>query len=392
MALERVLITGAAGFIGCRLCEVLMLTRAFEPRAFIHSTGTAARLARFPIDMVVGDLCDAAAVQHAVRDCDAVVHLAWGSDQVMTKGLENVLRAASEQRVRRFVHMSSVAVFGNDPPPESKFETAPLKCTHNAYGNQKLKQEQRVLRYGRRKRMPIVILRPPNVYGPFSPFTLGLLRKLRAGKMALVDGGNNPCNLVYVDNLIQAVLLALRKPEAVGETFFITDGNPITWRQCLDDHGKLLGIPVPRVSREELVVAPRVRLIRDSLRSAPRVLFSSESRRVLRRIPLFRSAEKLAARCFELFSLEQQEAIRLHMSSPQVISKNGLSPQHFDADDNIIAAQARTVAHSVEKARQRLGYTIPISYGEGMALTEAWLRYSQILPGSPRFPEQPLRL
>src|SRR5262249_15112454 len=162
-----------------------------------------------PIETVCGDLCDADLVQRAVRDCDAVVHLAWGSAHVMTRGLENVLRAAARQRVRRLVHLSSVAIFGNNPPPESRFETAPLRQTALVYGNQKLRQELRVLRYGKKHRLPTVILRPPNVYGPFSPFTLGLINKIRAGKMAIVDGGDNPCNLVYVDNLIQAVLLAL---------------------------------------------------------------------------------------------------------------------------------------------------------------------------------------
>jgi nucleoside-diphosphate-sugar epimerase len=380
MASERVLVTGAAGFIGARLCEVMMLTRPFEPRAFIHSTGKAARLARFPIDMVVGDLCDAKLVQHAVRDCDAVVHLAWGADKVMTKGLENVLQAATRQGVRRFVHMSSVAVYGNEPPPESKFEPAPLKRTANVYGNQKLNQELRVQHYARRRKLPIVILRPPNVYGPFSPFTLGLIHKLRAGKMAIVDGGTNPCNLVYVDNLVQGVLLALLKAEAVGETFFITDGNTLTWEQCLEDHGKLLGIAVPRVARAELVVPPRVRLLRDSLRATPRVLFSAAARKALRGIPLVSAAENLAWRCFDLLSPERKEAIRLRLTGPRVVPKDGPSHQRFQAEDNIIAAQGRTVAHSIDKAKQRLGYTVPISYGEGMSLTKTWLLHAHVLP------------
>src|SRR5437870_7157719 len=147
MGSERSLMTEAAGFIGARLCEVMMLTGGYQPRAFVHSTGSAARLARFPVDMVVGNLCDADPLQRAMRDCDAVVHLAWGSEKVMRRGLENVLRAADKQGVRRLIHMSSVAVFGNDPPPESKFESAPLKWTSNLYSNQKLRQELRVQHY-----------------------------------------------------------------------------------------------------------------------------------------------------------------------------------------------------------------------------------------------------
>ncbi|HLJ93379.1 MAG TPA: NAD(P)-dependent oxidoreductase [Gemmataceae bacterium] len=380
MSKPRVLITGAAGFIGCRLCEVLMLTGAFEPRAFLRSTGSAARLARFPVDMVIGDLCDAQRVQEAVRGCDAAVHLAWGSENVMTRGLENVLRAARKEGVRRFVHMSSVAIFGNNPPPESRFETAPLRPTDLVYGNQKLNQELRVRHYGKKHGLPFVILRPPNVYGPFSPFTAGVIKKIRAGKLAIVDGGNNPCNLVYVDNLIQAVLLALWKPEVVGETFFITDGTGPTWRQCLEDHGQWVGMEVPHISRAELTVRPRVRIIRDSLRATPRVLLSSETRTALRRIPLVSSMEKLAGRWFERLSPQRQEAIRGRFSSPRVVSKMGDGRPHFDGEDNVLAAQARTVAHSIDKAKQQLGYTVPFSYREGMKLTEAWLRYARLLP------------
>jgi len=89
--------------------------------------------------------------------------------------------------------------------------------------------------------------------------------------------------------------------------------------------------------------------------------------------------EKLAGRCFELLSPQRREAIRLRFSDPRVVTSNGNSHQRFRADDNIIAAQARTVEHSIDKARDRLGYTAPVSYREGMKLTEAWLRYSHIL-------------
>jgi len=74
----RVLVTGAGGFIGGRLCEVMSLTGHFRPRAFIHSTASAWRLTRFPMDLFVGNLCDRGQVEQAIQGCDAVVHLARG--------------------------------------------------------------------------------------------------------------------------------------------------------------------------------------------------------------------------------------------------------------------------------------------------------------------------
>jgi nucleoside-diphosphate-sugar epimerase len=243
----KILITGATGFIGSRLCEVLSFLGGFCPRAFVHSTASASRIARLPLEFAIGDLCDPASVERAIEGCGSVVHLARGKKPVMQKGLEIVLRAAVKHRVSRFVHVSSVAIYGNEPPPGSVAESAPAKRTDNAYGNEKLEQEQLVLRYNKRYSLPSVILRPPNVYGPYSPFTLGLIQKVRSRKLALVDGGQNPCNLVYVDNLVQALLLSLWKEEAVSQTFFVTYAETITWERCLEDTAQLLSSPLPRV-------------------------------------------------------------------------------------------------------------------------------------------------
>src|SRR5262245_1632509 len=100
---QRVLITGATGFIGGRLCEVMALTGAFESRAFVHSTASAGRITRFPLDFVIGDLCDRKSVDCAMRGCDAVVHLARGHKAVMLRGLENVLQSAVDHNISRFV-------------------------------------------------------------------------------------------------------------------------------------------------------------------------------------------------------------------------------------------------------------------------------------------------
>jgi nucleoside-diphosphate-sugar epimerase len=373
---ERVLVTGAAGFMGTRLCEALHMTHACQVRAFLHSAGSAARVARLPVDFVLGDLCNARDVERAMDGVDAVVHLARGSTQVMRTGLENLLRAALRHRISRFVHMSSVAVYGNDPPPHSSSESAPTRRTDLPYGNEKLGQERRVRRYAARG-LPAVILRPPNVYGPFSHFNLGLLDKIRSESLAIVDSGRNPCNLVYVDNLIEMVLLALWKQEAVGQTFFVTDSNPVTWDKCLSDHAAILGCSLPRVSVTDLVPPARERLLRDSLRILPGVVFSKDFRGALRRVPFIFKLEQFIHERFESLPARTKQAIRLRVHGPE--RRDAPSKPRFHATDNIIAAQARKVAHSNEKARTLLGYSAIVSYEEGMTLTREWLRACQIV-------------
>jgi nucleoside-diphosphate-sugar epimerase len=375
----RVLVTGATGFIGGRLCEVMTLTGGFTPRPLVHSTGASWRIARFPMDFAFGDLCDAGSVDRAMQGCDAVVHLARGGKTVMRRGLENVLRAAVKHGASRVVHISSVAVYGNNPPAESAFETARAKRTDLPYGNEKLEQEHRALRYWKRHGLEVVILRPPSVYGPFSSFTMAMINSIRGRVMAIVDGGRNPCNLVYVDNLVEAILLALWRPEAPGQTFFVTDGETVSWERCITDQADLVGLDVARVRATDLVRSPQERVVRDSFRALPAVVADGELRRVLARIPVFKRANDLFYGWFTSLSERTRQTIRLSLRGPEHLGRNGSSEHRFDADFNLIANQGRTVAHCSEKARRLLGYTAPVSYEEGMQLTEAWLREARII-------------
>ena len=377
MEIRKVLITGATGFVGSRLCEVLFLTRCVDARVFIHSTASAARIARFPLDFVVGDLCDRNAVAKAVEGCDAVVHLARGTTRVMQKGLRNLLTAASAHRVSRFIHMSSVAVYGNNPPDGSASETEPAHKTDLAYGNAKLEEEELVFTFSKRFALPVVVLRPPNIYGPYSGFTLGLIDRIRSGKMGLVDGGKNPCNLVYIDNLIQAILLALWKSEAVGEVFFVTDAQCISWQTCVADYASLLKIPISSIpSLTRVQPSSRPHIFRDSVRALPRVFLSGEFRSVIRQVPLIAMIETNLYERFQSLSPERQEEIRQRLNGGSSGTRNN-SPSAVDPGDPMIVAQRRSVVHSSQKAGRLLGYNAPISYSEGMRLTECWLRASR---------------
>ena len=364
--------TGATGLIGGRLCEVMALTGAFEPRPFVHSTGSAWRIARLPLDFAVGDLCDRASVDRAMNGCDAVVHLARGNDTVMRGGLENVLRAAVTHRVARFVHVSSVAVYGSQPRSDSVSEGARIRRCDLSYGRVKLEQERRVFRCHRRHGLDVAILRPPNVYGPFASFTLGMINAVRSREIAIVDGGRHPCNLVYVDNLVEAILLALSKREASGQVFHVTDGEPVSWERCIVDHAALVGVDVPRIAAAEQVPPPRERVWRDSVRALRGMMADAQVQRMLAHIPVVK-------RSFQALPEPVKQVIRRRLRRWESVRVNGWPEQRFRADHPLIAGQKRTIAHSSDKASRLLGYTAPVSYEEGMRLTAAWLREAQML-------------
>lgn len=377
--IRRVLITGASGFIGGRLCEVMALTGAYIPRAFIHSTATAARLTRFPIEFTIGDLRDSASVDRAVEDCDAIVHLARGEASVMRGGFENLLRVAVRRKISRFVHISSVAVYGNAPPPESVSEDAPVRGCDNLYGREKLGQEERVFKFAHYRGLPAVVLRPPNVWGPYSHFSLEVIQKLRKGTLALVSNGQNPCNLVHVDNLVEAILLSLWKPEAVNQVFFVTDDPVISWKQCLEDQTALLKIPLQIVAETDLEIPRAEHIWTESLRITPRVLLSGALRQQLRRIPLVRVVEEKLYSGFQSLPAGTQHLLRSRLTDGNVpFVKRPSSAPRF-VREGLHSIQLRKIAHSSEKARRLLGYTAPVKYEEGMALLEAWLLYARQL-------------
>src|SRR5581483_9465950 len=135
---------------------------------------------------------------------------------------------------------------------------------------------------------------------------------------------------------------------------------------------------IPQISSSQLMSFPRARIFRDSLQAFPRVLLSGELRSVLRKIPAFDSLEKLFYAGFKSMPSGFQQGLRQRVNGPRTLQKDSQRSPLF-VRDNIFSAQTRQVAHSSDKSRKLLGYTAPISYREGMALTEAWLRYSKVL-------------
>ena len=203
-----VLVTGATGFIGGRLAERLVVEHGARVRALVRNFGRAARLARFPIELVQGDLCSPESIDRAVAGCDYVFHCAYGSDGqddarrvVNAQGTRHVLDAALKHGVKRVVHTSTVTVYGNTPDGPLD-ETAPRVKTGFAYGDSKIEAEETALGYVARG-LSVAVVQPTVVYGPFgTTFTIKPLQLLKSGRVILVNGGDGLANLVYVDDVV----------------------------------------------------------------------------------------------------------------------------------------------------------------------------------------------
>ncbi|MBZ5561430.1 MAG: NAD-dependent epimerase/dehydratase family protein [Acidobacteriia bacterium] len=249
LADEKILVTGVTGFIGGRLALRLVSEKRAVVRGLARDPAKARSLAETGIEIVQGDMRDAASLRRAVEGCSVVIHAAAQVSSVPDRqtfvdsnvaGTENILRASEAAGVRRFVHLSSVAVFGL-AAQGNVTDQAARAHSGDPYCDTKVDSEELVFRYHREGRVPATVLRPSSVYGPGSThWTIIPLKRIKKGRMLLFDGGRGRLNYVYIDNLVDAILLAAEDERALGEAFIVNDGAS-TWREYFDAYARMAG-------------------------------------------------------------------------------------------------------------------------------------------------------
>jgi len=247
---QRLLVTGSTGFIGDAVVRRLLQQNRLV-RAMARRIEKAADLEKLGAEVVMGDLGDEDLLERAVEGCAVVIHAAAQVSDMPTRtqyegpnvgGTENILIASQRSGVKRFVYISSIAVFGLPAAGEITDES-PRGPAGEPYSDSKFGAEEAVWSFCRARGLPFTILRPSCVYGPGSShWSVIPLKRIRKGKMPLIAGGRGSFNYVYIDNLVDAIALACEDDRALGQAFIVNDGAT-TWREFFGAYARSAGRP-----------------------------------------------------------------------------------------------------------------------------------------------------
>jgi nucleoside-diphosphate-sugar epimerase len=319
----KVFVTGAGGFIGRSVAERFR-TRGDE----VAGVDFAADPER---GVVGGDVAKAGSWQAAFAGADVVVHTAaivsnaYDLDEswrVNVLGTRNALDAAAAAGVGRFVHLSSVRAFSDLGFPDGVDEQHPVRPDGNPYVDTKIASEQVVLQAHASGEVECAIVRPGDVYGPGSrPWTILPLEIIKSNRFLLPAMGRGVFSPVYVNDLVDGLVLAAERPEAAGQVFTIGPERGVPAKEFFGHYFRMLGKRGPLCLPTPLAV------------TAARVAGAVE---------------------------------RLRGNRTEI---NAASMLYL----------ARTGGYSIDKARRLLGYETRVDLHDGMRRTEAWLRAQDLI-------------
>ena len=340
---DLILVTGAPGWIGTRLVNSLVHGLSGHEALCKPQQGLRIRCLVLPgqdfseltslsdrIEIIIGDIRSPSSCEAFVKNARGgllfhaagIIHPRRISElyEVNVQGTNNLLYAALHEKVKRAVVVSSNSPFGFNPCSNHLFDESSPYNPYMNYGRSKKEMEEIVKNIQALGVLETVIIRPPWFYGPNQPFRQSLFFKMiKEGKGPVIGDGRNRRSMVYVDNLCQGLLLAALEEEANGGVYWVADERPYFMNEIIDT--------IERLLEEE---------------------FDMEVAH--KRLKLPGMVCEFARVC------------------DMLIQKAGFYNQQI----HVLSEMNKTIACSVEKAKNELGYHPMISLEEGMRRSIQW--------------------
>jgi nucleoside-diphosphate-sugar epimerase len=246
-------VTGGSGFIGGRLIERLR-REGLDVRALARSDGSAAAVESAGAEAVRGDLDSVGAMRSGAQGCDLFFHVAakaedWGAladfERVNVQGTRNALEAAGGAGVRRFLHVGTEAALLAGRPLVNATELAPLRPDSPVhYSATKAKAEQAV-RDANAEGFETVVVRPRLVWGKGDTTLLPVLVEMvESGNFRWLGGGRHRTSTTHIDNTVEGLWLGATRG-APGGVYFVTDGEPVVFREFVGELLRTQGVEPP---------------------------------------------------------------------------------------------------------------------------------------------------
>jgi nucleoside-diphosphate-sugar epimerase len=264
---KTILITGIDEFIGLRAAE-LAIAQGMKVKGIQGSSVQDKTLKNLGVEIIVGSITDEKTAQRACQGVDIILHTGQLAEEageikpfreINVGGTLNIAKAAKQAGVKTFLHLSTVLVYGFNYANQIT-ETGTVTSDNNPYCQTKIEAEIEVLKLNSPPGFGVIIIRAGDVYGPGSiPWIVRPVLMMRQKLFAYANDGKGVMNHLYVDNLIDAIFLAIEK-EAYGEIFNVTDGEETSWKDYFTHLAAMEGLPAPMsLPKEEMKLFLRVR-------------------------------------------------------------------------------------------------------------------------------------
>jgi nucleoside-diphosphate-sugar epimerase len=246
----KALVTGATGFIGSHLTEKLLKAQ-FDVNCLVRNTSDLKWLEGLNVKLVKGDCCDRDSLEECTKGYDYIFHLAGLTKAcrreefyaVNSKGTKNLIESVVKNSpdVKRFVYLSSLSAFGPHIGSLHCEDQKPHPVSD--YGKSKLEGERVVLGYS--SKVAISILRPAAVYGPRDKDFFLIFKFIKRGIMPY--WGDGRVSLIYIDDLVDAIMLAAENKNAIGKIYSLSDGAAYSFNEVIKEISLALDVKVLKV-------------------------------------------------------------------------------------------------------------------------------------------------